>query len=416
MFSLVSTLLLPRLLTAQWTEADVGSQLLSKLFSENRRIVVTIQPNYQTDVLYVDLEQFRAEYAYFNNTLSLFIASLTSLSFSTIAELPNKKVGYVKYSNAYYSNYQVELKKFGVNYPPNTPDDLKPDLAIYRKNYAADNIRVHTDCLVSVNGYFHMTTADDEMSYIIDGGRSVRHAHYNAVGLHSFQNAAKIEKLSILPGMVSVPDGFTALKERVLITLPDNKTIKNFMLVLGGYIVFPDDPAIQLLNDKQFTVNLNFIRLIERYYESSLYLDLSGLGLTPAANNTTGINIDELYSDIVLKKYFTLSQSFIVLIDSDNFFHSRISIRHAKTPGLFNHLSEPRYPLFLGTGRVAEYWKKEESKRWMLSVQDGNRRNPMFYYQFPPKPINTIDQLSFMTPFYFSEAYMIEMGVYQNVE
>lgn len=417
MFSLITAFLFPTAIGSKWIEEDISSQVLFNLYNNNRDIVIVLKPNFQDDYIYVSLNQFRKTYSGYNNTVTIFIASLTSSSaFSTLDAAPNKNVKYCKYANAVYAGYQISPAKAGYEIPENAPDELKPDLLLTRKNYTSSNQKLHTSCILSVNGYYHMSASDGENSYILEGANSIKHANYNAVGITSFENVAEIEKISITEDMLSIPEGFSSYYERTAFEIPDGRTFKSFFLVLGGYIVFPKEELLWKVNDNTILLNPSALPLLDRFYESNNYINLDSLGLSFQETNSSMINLDEFFSNVVMKKYYTLSQSFIVLVDADHFFYSDVNIRQAAVPGVFSHREEPKYPIFLGTGRIAEYWKKNESGRWGIYFQDGYRRNRMYYHCDYYRLETVTDQLSFINPFYLSNGKMIEIGVYQDQE
>ena len=62
-----------------------------------------------------------------------------------------------------------------------------------------------------------------------------------------------------------------------------------------------------------------------------------------------------------------MSQSFIVIIDTDFLSLQTIHIRNNSFPGMFTSAHEPVYPLVTGYGKVSEYWKVYEG--WILGSE-----------------------------------------------
>lgn len=415
MYTLVSTTVLPKSVQSKWQNIDAAALIVSALFSTYRKIILTLQPDYQTDVIYVDMEQFRTDYATYSNRLSVFLQVIGSASVETIEKHPDSLVNYATYANAWQAGYRLTRTKAGFHYPENSPPDLLSDLKITRDIQTFDMSILAKYCLLSVNGYYHLATTDGDDTYIIDGGKSAIYSGFNAVGITSFRDIGAIDCIPIKETMLTTSPSVAEMKDGLDITIPPGKDIKAFFLVLGGYIVYPNTDVLWQVAERTFRLNLYKLPYLDRIYESSHYIDLGPLGLTVTEGWETVVYRDEVWSDAVVKKYLTLSQSFFVLVDSDNLFFDKITVRDAQMPGYYTFYNEPQYPLFLGTGRIGEYHKRTKDGRWIMTTQDGFQRNPMYYHATPPKLPAVAEQLSFNRPFYFSQGYLMEIGGYNNI-
>lgn len=416
MYQVQQVLGLPVATGSKWVSVDVSSILVSVLFRQYKKLVVVLQDNVVTEnVINVNLDALRATYSQYANTLAVLIQSLgDGFAYQTLDALPNSQVGYVTYNHAYLAGYKSNLAKAGINYEPGNDPELLTDVILTRPDIEMDAQGLFDYCLPSVNGFFHQFDFDGNNIFVKDGGVTVKKTNNNQVGLYNFKALSKLDVVPITDEKLSIPEGFSLIKDRVRITLPDTYNVKSFFLVVGGYAIWPQTDVLWQDTSRSFILNLSRLPILERILESREYIDISPLELPVTDTAPNAIFLEALYSDEVLRKYLCLSQSFIVLIDSPNLFVNRIKVRAFREPGLFSSLTEPKYPLFLGTGRVAEYWKERDGERWALTFTDNFRRMYQHYYE---KLINlnlVQGQLRFDSPYYFSEGYLFEIGSYQN--
>ena len=420
MYTLLKSVALSAQVGAAWEEIDAGDRIVSSLFQSYRDIVVQLQAE-ASEPIWVSLLQLKAMYSTYDNTLNLLLLNLSSYGFEVLPGEPGQQVKYVKYGNVHSLGYHLRLTKAGFVLPTEAPPEDKPDVLIHRDATSAgqgdrDLSQLHDYCLASINGYLHNTAQTAAGPCVIDAGVTMRHAQNNSMGLLSFLDLGKIEKVSLAENMVGHAEGHLNLKDRIEITLPEGKAIKSFFLVLGGYLVLPQPDVLWAVSDRVIHVNLKQLSYLDRLLESSLYLDLSALQLTPSELNDSVLNLDEVWSDPVIKRYCALSQSFVVLVEQDHLFYNRIPLRQMRVPGQFTAYQEPQYPLILGTGRFAEYWKQREGDRWSVTMSDSYRRMYMHHRENEGRLKNIFDQLSFDVPHFFSQGYLLEIGAYQDKE
>lgn len=418
MYQIQQVIGLPIATGSKWIPVDVSSILVNQLFRQYKKLVMVLQDDVNIeDVINVDLDKLRATYSQYNNTLAVFIQSLgNGFSYPTLLSLPNSQVGYVTYNHAYQAGYKSNLAKAGINYEEGNDPELLTDIILTRPELEIDTQGLFDYCLPSVNGFFHQFDFDGTRIFVKDGGVTVKKSNNNQVGLYNFKALSKLTVLPVTEDKLSIPTGFSLIKDRVRITLPNTYSVKSFFIVVGGYVIWPQTDVFWQDTDHSFILNLNRLPILERVLESRDYISLDSLELPVTDTAPNSIYLNALYSDAVLTKYLCLSQSFIVLIDTPNLFTNQIKVRAFREPGLFSTLTEPKYPLFLGTGRVVEYWKEPDGERWALTFTDNFRRMYMHYYD---KLINlnlVQNQLRFDSPYHFSEGSLVEIGSYQNQE
>lgn len=414
MLTINKILALPRQPMSQWEERDLSATTLTTIFSDYREVVISVHESGQDVDFIFSMNQFRYRYSQYNNTLSIFLQGLADplYAFERMTDFPNKEINYVKYNHAAAAGYNLKLAKIGYTLPEDAPVDTKTDIRLTRPGVETDFKMLYDYCLFSVNGMVHRADYDGEYTYIREGGKSCQIADNNQVGIYSFRDIAKPDIVPITDSMLSVPQGFTALRDRVRIKLPQGKKIKSFFLVIGGYIVMPHANSCWVINDESIEVDVKLLSILERILESKKLIDLSSLELSVNTANPEAVDVEEIFSDRVIRNWMTLEQSFVVLLDTDTFFHNRIYLRQMRAPGIITAYSKPEYPLVLGQGRLGEYWRIKEDRYWSVTLTDSFRKNYQFRREFTGR-LKTVDNaLAFDTPFYLSQAYLLEIGSY----
>lgn len=414
MYTLVRARVLPKTLAAQWTDLDAGNQIVATLYSSYRAIFLVVLPPGETEPVYVDFAQLQAEYAQYPNTLSILLQVLGDRALDTVPQLPDDTVDYVRYSDAVRVGYRCQFASAGHIYPSTYPTQDLPDLKVTRPDTDTDLSLLHSHCLLSVNGYYHRTDTDETDCWIIDGGKSARALNRNHIGITSFLNVGPLTKLSLQEAWIGTPSGYSALKDKVLITIPEDQGFlpKSWFLVLGGYLVLPEQGVLWQVGERQYYLDLTRLPYLERLLESKASIDLSDLQLTPSELNTTNLNVEEIWSDAVIRRYLLLSQSFLVGVNRAHLFYGKQSLRQFNEPGVFTCLQEPTAPLLVGYGRTAEYWKVLEDQIWAVTAQDTYLRNYMFNGLTQAALVNVTDQLENLRPSFISQGALLVMGAY----
>lgn len=414
MYTYISSTALARSYGSQWTTQDLSDVLVSDLFNTYVEIYLTLSSSMEPDHFYVKLNTLRPMFSSFNGTLAEWLVSIDNLTLPRVDQLPNSDIRYARYVNAIQAGYQIDLTKIGFNYPDNFPKQDLIDLKITRPSFGTDLRMIHEYCMVSVNGFYHMTDADNSAAYVQEGGITLHKGNQNHLGLWSFEGLGKLTKIPLTNDHIYAQDALTPLKDRLYLKIDQDLTNKSVFLVLGGYLVFPDQTSFWQSGEQTFTVSVGNLPLLERYYESVNFLDLSTLSLITNSTSPTMVNVDNFFSDLVLREYFTLPQSFLVVVDTPNLFMQKLALGRYTTAGAFVSYHDPMYPLMVNHGKMVEYWKCQEQGRWSVSVVDSFYRNFVFSYSGKNQLVNVTDQRIPSKPFYASQGDLVQVGSYKT--
>lgn len=373
MYTIVSAYGISNTPNSHWvnlTASNVETVLVSNLFISYRKLYITLShPNILNNI-YVDLDDLRVQYVAYVGTLRNLLDSFGSNVPPTVESIPTYQTKFARWTNAFKANYKLDLipSIASIGTPTGVAD--KTRLRISRPKPLTDMKHFYESCLVSINGFYYQTDSDNVYTYVPSAGKSLLKCRRNKVGILSFANIGKIKIVPITDTMISKQSDTSTLRDRTYITVNEDIQNKTVMISIGGYLHFADQTTFFPVTDTTFAIDFNRIPILSRYYESLPYMDYSELGLDDVPFDDTILNVDQFLSDTVLTKYLKMKQSFMVILDTPQIFVSKHHLRGSALPGMFTAYSEPKAPLVVGNGRVAEYWKIKESDRWSLNVED----------------------------------------------
>ena len=408
MYALQSAIAVTKAMGARWSSVNITTLSISQLFAAYRRVFITLSNTFLTAPVTIELESLRINFSASDLTIPQYLATLGSASL-TIATTPATLTPrYVKYSDAFRAGYKVKPVNLLSPNDDSLQDTEKTSLKLTRPN--TDMEVFYKNCLVTVNGFFHMTDYDGTNAYVINGNASRLRSRQNQIGIVSFRNVGNIECVPITNSMMYAQEANADMRIRTYIKLNRDITNKTVMLVLGGYLLFLDGNSFFQTGNDVFALNFNRMPFIERFLESSIYLNFTELNLPVSTDNPAAISVTELMSDTILKRYLKLRQTFFVILDSPELFINRIPIKATGLPGMFITYSEPAYPLIVTNGKVAEYWKTFEDGQWAVNVKDSYLRNRVAS-TIPRSALRVIQDTDVPEKtFINSQGYLLEMG------
>lgn len=395
MYSLVSALTLENTTDAQYTVTDVSNTPINLLYSLYSEVYLTLSNPYLPANVFVNMDDLRTQLAGYSGLISQWLGNIGNMTLPTIAALPTAGVLYARYSDATRAAYKFSLNKIGFQIPLNYPSDLLPDLQISRPGYSTDLTLINKNCLTTVNGFLHPTDSDGTTSYILSGAQTMRRSNNNNVGILSFLDIGTVQTLPIDTTQIYADASSTGstLANKTYLYLNQDITGKTVMLSLGGYLVAPQENIFYQVGNNTFCLHISALPLLERYFESSPYIDLSSLGLDAYPYGPTAINGAQFLSDTVLTKYLQLPQSFWIIVDTPRLIFTPQYIEASKLPGSFISGTIPNNPLIVGYGRMAEYWSVYEDGQYSMHVDNSFLLN----YSFSTNPAGNTGNLNSAT-------------------
>lgn len=411
-YNLVKAVVLGRTIGSQWKEVDLSNVPVVVLFNTYYKVYLELSNVSLTGNIYVDLEIFKQNYSSYAGFIADMLGLVGETTLQTVPSLPSTSIKYAKFSDAFRSNYKVELTKIGQTLPDNYPITLKDDLEITRPKFDTEMSLLHTHALITVNGYVHETITSDGRTFVYDGGKTLRKARNNALGILSFLDVSKLTKIHLTDQQIYTIGNDSTLYNRTYIDTGVDLTGKSYFLVMGGYLIFPEDNVLWRINDNTIALNLNQLPYIERFYESELVLDQHHLEIERLPNDPATFNINQLKSDAFIRTYLKGRNTFLVVLDVNHLAYNKIYLRHSGMPGMFTAYQDPTYPLIVNYGRVAEYWKTKEDGQWSVTVHDSFLKDFVLDFSSRSSLELVNNHLVPMTPNRHSRGFLLEIGGY----
>lgn len=412
MYTLVTAHCLSRTVGSQWTELNIGNSLMAAVYGVFRQAYIVIHDSYTDSNIIANMDVFKAAYSGMNITVSEMLTMHDGLPIQTVESLPNVNVKYARYSIGNKAGYRFEFCKAGYMYDPNENSEFLTDIRINRPEYNTDISLLHKYCLITVNGYIHNTDTDGTYTYAYDGGKTVKITKDNRFGILSFLDIGEVQKIlikkeEILPARI---DG--VLKEKIIFKIDEDIGDDVFMLSLGGYLILPQEDIFWKQGVDTYMLDINRLPYIERLMESKEFLDISGLGINTSTIGDETVEVDNMYSDEVIRNYFTMSQSFFIRIKTNNLSTVKYAMQRINTPGSFIMMHKPSMPMFVSHGRMVEYWSQKQGEKYLVTVPDSYFRNYALRYRHKSSPQNVDDTLMAENPIYHNGGLMLEVSSY----
>lgn len=292
------------------------------------------------------------------------------LELPTVKEQPEYQFGVVKYADAFYAGFKVNMIGRNKTVKDNIPASDMIDL--YLEKNVSDKRKLYRNLLVTVNGFIHRTVPHENGIAVLHGGETFMNCGYNTVGILSFANAPELKQVPITENMIVTRGQINPIKESIVLKLPETLVGKKVLFVLGG-ILLTDDRIIDILSYEESIVkiNLKHLDLIKMMYNAVGSINLEPLGVFPTEtiSQARKLRVNEVLSDIVLKKFLTLSQSFFVVLEADHVEMNLTPLNETDLPDYYEiEGRELDLPLVTSTGRLPEYWKRKYGDDYGINV------------------------------------------------
>lgn len=342
----------------RWKEADLANEQIGSLAANYGDIYLYVeypgagQP-VQKALHWVNVLNLLNKYP----TTMTVQAWLTAVGNATLpfeTTLPNESIRTVKYAQAWHVGYNVQPRaRLGTVQHESSPY-YKEDLIITHPKFTPQRIR--DNCLISVNGYFHLTDWTNDGVRVIDGNTTVVKCNDNQIGLHSFETIGGLNFVRITPDMIKAQAEGTPLWDATYLTLPDDidLTNKTVLLVTGGYLNVLSDVYTRV-SERTWRLSFGKMMFLNRFLQSVREMDLSSLGLSDYPADPSLFDVQELKADHVISAYLSLSQSFFVIVDSPSLFQAFEPVQYLNLPGRFISSERIQYPLTGAYGRMLDY-------------------------------------------------------------
>lgn len=371
MYTLLKTIALSKSVGSQWEYIESKNISLYSLFENYSGLYFQLTNDIMPGDIFFNAYDLYNELCVLNIDIVKWLSQLGNRAVPTTTILPNFDIKYAKYTDAFRSEYKVKLYNYGKPTPLGYSRNDLIDALITRPKYSTDLTLLDSHCLLSVNGFYHNTKIDTTGVCIENAGKSAFISKQNQVGVLSFMGIGGLKKIKLEANDIKPFEQNGKLIDKIFFSINENIGNRSFLLVLGGYMVYPDARYFKQISDNAFMLDLNQIKYLERLLESKNFIDLSSINIF----KDKLIDSDLAKTDDVIRQYMTLSQSFLVLVETPKLAFNKIQIKKSNLPGLFHCYQDPIYPLMVGYGRMVEYWKVSNDRFYSVHVADNLMRD-----------------------------------------
>ena len=334
-----------------------------------------------TGVFYVTIEELRRTELDMITNLSFheWLSHNYNKELPTSKIKPNYDIHIIQYADAIRSGFDVDQVGHLLPLEANISKADKVNLLL-NKNVANKDV-LFKRMLVSVNGFLHRTFKYNNGVNVVGGGETFNNTGINTAGVLSFSESCNLQQVGIVESMIARATSTTPLYEEVLINLGFDLSGKSVMFSLGGHLVFPGT-ALTIVNHVTGIIQLKIKKLdvVKMIMNSVDSLNLDDLGVFKIDRNVSynKVQVSELISDVVMRKYLLLKQSFVIVADCEHIEVDYDNVNVTGLPGVYETLTEPMYPMMDSQGVISEYWKTRHETYWSLRLTDDVTKRYMY--------------------------------------
>lgn len=286
----------------------------------------------------------------------------------------------ITYTLASTANYKFNIVRMGFSNYDQVSYLYKtdfPDVEITRPDIAVDLGLIHSNYLVTVNGYVFNTVYTGGRLYLPLAAKSMLRSRANVVGMLNLGKVGTPIKTAITPSMISL-DLNTLAYDKVFITLPN--PVAQPLLIMGGYIIPYNDQYFYRVSDNTFALCLSKLQYSEKLYELYKYRDIfADLGVDVSTTNPEMVDANVVRSQTVITKFLSLGNSFMVDLQTPTLSLKKVYLERSNVPGSFRTEVPPNLPMFVGCGKLCEYMVTGTADaKYLVTTQDMHYNNYLF--------------------------------------
>lgn len=356
MYSLVTAVLKERNSNKPWSEVDLNNVTVSDFFNDYISGYVVLTNLSLPGEHIVDYMTFLTgpyPMPLVNIRFPQWLALINNRVLPTIKE-PEFSYGEAWWSSACKSGWHV-ARAHPVS--PSTENYTPADLTDGLLTKPSVSMEVYGDyILVTQNGLLHLSYPTDQGMKVVDLTQSFYSSGKDSVGVMSFTDIGKVQQVPVtIENLYPVDPNDNMMREFHVDTKTDltNKTV---WISIGGYLHTDIDEVFAVNRETGLIgVNLEKIDIPRRIAHSSQYIDLSSLGIFIPDFAPTLFNLKDLKTHAVMQRYLTLSQTFVIIIDTQNIQVVREELEYTGVVGTYICPRRRSYPVFNQYGMFQYY-------------------------------------------------------------
>lgn len=375
MYSLVRSYLKPVIPNKPYQSYTIANTRMDVLLNEYLDGYLTLSHTALKGNVYLPLDTIRTMSITVNPeaTVTAWLRQVGSTRLPTLDKEPVYRTSKVYARDSVLAGFHVDPCE---PYKPHTTDAAignKTNLHVQ----VHEGIRhiVQRRTLTTVNGLLHRNFPYGEGLQIHEGGSSGMFKGTAHVGMWSFEYIGDVKQFPLTEENIHKILPAIPLGESFVIKLDQDLTDHSIILSLGGFpYINPDFMVVVNAEEGLIKVDSSKIDIVQCMMVSRHLIDLTELGVFDAMdkdNESFGkIDTRLVANDVVVKKWLTLPQSFIALIDAPNLTVTEHSAHWTGVYGAYEFHENPYHVLMDNYGRCPEYWVKRQHDARIILVED----------------------------------------------
>lgn len=373
MYTLVTAVLKERNTNAPWSEVDLHQVSVHDFQNKYISGYVVLTNRSLPGEHIVDYRAFLTEtlpQPIVNINFPQWLSLIGNRVLPTIKE-PDFSYGEAWYSDAYKAGWKVERAH-----------PVSPSNDNYTQADLTDGLLVKPSVSMAVYGEYILTTQNGllHFSYPTNRGLKVRDltkSFYSSkkqnVGVLSMTDIGKIKQVPVTVSNLIPVDPDDNMMREFYVDCDMDLTGKTVWISVGGYL-HTDISEVFIANREKglVGVDLTKIDIARRIAHSSTLMDLSSLGIFKEDWSPTLFDLDELKSQVIMHRYLTLSQTFVIVIDTQNVDVKKEELEYTGVVGVYGHVRRRSYAIFNQHGLFQYYapGKIDDNKMSVLIPPD----------------------------------------------
>ena len=356
-----------------YLNVDTSTMLMGDILENYVDGYIILSNTQLTGTMYITINALRTAKVRMVTTMTMnqWFAYTSNDQLPTTQLIPRYKQSTVLYSDAFAANFKVDCIGRYLPLNANISKADKVDLLL-RKNVPNKN-DLYTKVVTTVNGLTHRSFAHEDGIAVAGGGSTFNNTGINTVGILSFAKSCNVRQYAITESMISSSSSTVPLYNELLINLGVSLENKSIMVSIGGHL-FVNKGVGEVVNPETgiILVKLVKLNLVKMILNTVGKINLDSLGVFAVDKSMTynKVRVEDIKSDVCVKKYMTLDQSFVIVADTQCIQTQYDNLGISGLPGSYESRDEPMYPIVNSQGMMPEYWKSKLGDYWSVKITD----------------------------------------------
>lgn len=364
MYTLVKAVLRERGINKVWENVDISKMTIPNIFKKYHSGYLVLQSPLLDHLQYIDLQALKAMKIPMNTQVfTQWLQTLGNTKLPATEVEPKFSEGMIGYVDAWQAGYMVHRADPQTGLPnKNRVETDLTDALITKTSLTPSKM---ADALITVNGFLHRSGVTKAGLVVKDAGRTLDVSLRNQIGIISFAKLAPMKIIGIKSEQILKVSETIPLYNSAFINLGVDLTNKSIIMSLGGFFNFS---GIEVVNPEMGLIKLQLTQanLHKRLMESIGKIDLTPLGLFMPNNMPKSIPVAQAIDDVTIRKYLTMSQTFMVVVDTPALSVNRIMLSDVPAQSVYECVNEPKLPLITSIGLLPEYNKVLQGTTWVI--------------------------------------------------